>query len=183
MTTVTGLPPMVTALPGMPVDRAPSAAAVQARQAEAANDRTPGADTETLVANAVTGLAGSERTVRLQDRRLATDIPPDPDEPAGPPPTFATTPLEKLRYPPSPLEALTRRVRDLQSESAKDISPVQIHDAGPGELPDHVGAVTKTPEAGGSAPRVGLAYGAEASVVDPTTPGADTDGTALNHRA
>lgn len=137
MTTVTGLPPMVNSLPGMAVDRASLAASDNARLVETARGRTPGAAVETLVPSAITGLASADKTTRLQDRRLAVDQRPDPDEPAGPPPTFSTTPLEKMRYPPSPLEMLDRQMQELVTDPGDDTRQL-FSDDGDAGRPDVV---------------------------------------------
>lgn len=122
MTTLPGLPPAVASLPGMPLDRPPSAAALQARQAEAANDRTIGAGDAPVTENGVTGPVGLDRMRGLQDRRLSQEPPPSPDAPAGPPPTFSTTPLEKLRYPPSPLQELARHLHEPQEAATRELA-------------------------------------------------------------
>lgn len=127
----TGFSPSISAIPGSAQERPQPA--VQALQAEAAKGRTPGTGGATLTSSGITGPLAGEKAWRTGTRSLPHEIErrPDSDTLAGPPPAFEFTPLEKLRYPPSPLEDLARRAKsgDLLRDDDAASAPASDHDA------------------------------------------------------
>lgn len=103
MLPVTGLPSTMTTLPGVSAN---AHAAVTA-DADGATDTGAGPAKDTAAAAGKTAVGG----MGPQYQRPEIPPRPDPDAMAGPPPTFEHTPLEKLQYPPSPLQDLMRRMR------------------------------------------------------------------------
>lgn len=138
MQAASGIPPVAIGTAGT-ADRP---AASPALQAEAAKGRK--ADLyRPLTTMPVRGATASDAAAAPQPRRVSSQgDQPDHDSLTGPRPTFDFTPLEQLKYPPSPLETLARQLREVAEHLKREVDhptlQQQTHDQPDTEAPSEV---------------------------------------------